>query len=85
MELSNRTPSPRQVRLSGTLDMIRYSTRAFALKLLDGKEIHGVLDRPEMVDALAVYRTRECCSLAKPFTGLPAPSCELTPSTWRKT
>ncbi len=38
-----KTPTPQQVRIVGSLDMIRASTRAFALKLDDGQDIHGVL------------------------------------------
>jgi hypothetical protein len=41
--LSDQTPSPRQVRLVGKLDMVRHSTRSFGLLLADGAEIHGVL------------------------------------------
>ena len=41
--LSDRTPSPRQVRVVGTLDMVRHSTRSFGLVLNSGDEIRGVL------------------------------------------
>lgn len=41
--LSDRTPSPRQVRVVGTLDMVRHSTRSFGLVLDSGDEIRGVL------------------------------------------
>jgi hypothetical protein len=41
--LSDQTPSPRQVRLVGNLDMIRHSTRSFGLLLADGAEVRGVL------------------------------------------
>jgi hypothetical protein len=41
--LSNQTPSPRQVRVVGKLDMVRYSTRSFGLLLDNDDEIHGVL------------------------------------------
>lgn len=41
--LSINTPEPQQVRIVGTLDMIRASTAAFAVKLNDGREIQGVL------------------------------------------
>jgi hypothetical protein len=41
--LSDRTPSPRQVRVVGKLDMVRHSTRSFGLVLDSGDEIRGVL------------------------------------------
>jgi len=41
--LSNLTPSPRQVRVVGKLDMVRHSTRSFALQLDNGEEVKGVL------------------------------------------
>jgi len=41
--LSDQTPSPRQVRLVGKLDMVRHSTRSFGLQLDDGTEIRGIL------------------------------------------
>jgi hypothetical protein len=44
-QMTSTTPPSRQIRLTGTMDMIRYSTKAFALKLADGNEVHGVLDR----------------------------------------
>jgi hypothetical protein len=49
--LSDQTPSPRQVRVVGKLDMVRHSTRSFALLLADGQEIRGVLETrdPELL------------------------------------
>jgi len=41
--LSDQTPSPRQVRIVGKLDMVRHSTRSFGLVLSHGDEVHGVL------------------------------------------
>jgi hypothetical protein len=41
--LSAQTPSPRQIRVVGKLDMVRHSTRSFALMLDRGEEIRGVL------------------------------------------
>jgi len=41
--LSDQTPSPRQVRLVGTLDMVRHSTRSFGLLLDTGEELRGLL------------------------------------------
>ena len=45
--------------------MIRYSTRAFALKLVDGKEIQGVLDGPEMVEDLSKLLNKEIVVVGK--------------------
>ncbi len=42
-ELSAQTPSPRQVRVVGSLDMVRHSTRSFGLVLGGGEEVRGVL------------------------------------------
>jgi hypothetical protein len=42
--LSDQMPAPRQVRVVGKLDMVRHSTRSFALLLADGREIRGVLE-----------------------------------------
>lgn len=63
--LSSSTPPTRQVRLTGTLDMIRYSTKAFALKLADGKEVQGVLDRPELIEALSKYLNKKVVIVGK--------------------
>ena len=41
--LSDQTPSPRQVRIVGKLDMVRHSTRAFELLLSNGETVRGVL------------------------------------------
>jgi hypothetical protein len=41
--MSRNTPEPQQTRVAGTLDMIRSSTNAFAIKLKDGEEVRGVL------------------------------------------
>jgi hypothetical protein len=42
-KLSDMTPSPRQIRIVGKLDMVRHSTRSFALLLADNSEIRGIL------------------------------------------
>jgi hypothetical protein len=42
-EFSSETPNSEPVRIAGTLDMIRASTQAFAVKLESGEEIRGVL------------------------------------------
>ena len=41
--LLEETPRPRRVRVVGTLDMVRASTRAFGLRLDSGEELPGVL------------------------------------------
>jgi hypothetical protein len=41
--LSDRTPTPRQVRIVGKLDMVRHSTRSFELLLSNGDPVRGVL------------------------------------------
>jgi hypothetical protein len=49
--LSDQTPAPRQVRIIGKLDMVRHSTRSFALLLASGQEVRGVLEErdPELL------------------------------------
>jgi hypothetical protein len=42
-QLSAQTPSPRQLRVVGKLDMVRHSTRSFGLVLNGGEEVRGVL------------------------------------------
>ena len=42
--LSDQTPTPRQIRVIGTLDMVRHSTRSFGLLLSDGQEVRGILN-----------------------------------------
>ncbi len=54
-ELSKTTPSSRQIRVTGTLDMIRHSTRSFAIRLQDGTEVHGVLDNYGLIEDLTQY------------------------------
>jgi hypothetical protein len=41
--LSDQTPSPRQIRVVGKLDMVRHSTRSFELLLSNGEAVRGVL------------------------------------------
>jgi hypothetical protein len=65
LELSTRTPNPRAVRIAGTVDMIRYSTRAFALKLQDGKEVHGVLENSELVQHLSQFLNKKAVVVGK--------------------
>ncbi len=42
-QLRDRTPRPRRVRLAGHVDVIRYSTCTFVMRLGDGSEVRGVL------------------------------------------
>jgi hypothetical protein len=42
--LSDQTPTPRQIRVVGKLDMVRHSTRQFGLLLSDGQEVRGFLN-----------------------------------------
>jgi hypothetical protein len=51
-ELTDQTPSPRQVRVVGHLDMIRHSTRSFEMLLQEGNAVRGVLENGEQMDAL---------------------------------
>jgi hypothetical protein len=62
--LSDQMPAPRQVRIVGKLDMVRHSTRCFALLLADGQEIRGVLEGrdPEL---LQKYFGKEITVLGK--------------------
>jgi hypothetical protein len=52
IELGQRTPPPRQVRVIGRLDMIRHSTRTFEMLLDGAKPVRGVLQNNEYMDAL---------------------------------
>ena len=54
-DLSNSTPQSRQIRVTGTLDMIRHSTRSFGLQLDDGTEVHGVAENYELMNSLKEY------------------------------
>lgn len=51
-ELSQRTPSPRQVRVVGHLDMIRHSTRSFEMLLEEGKAVRGILEDGDYMGSL---------------------------------
>ncbi len=67
-ELRDQTPSPRKVRISGRLDMIRVSTKSFELALQKGDRVRGVfgagapeelsalLDQNVLIEGNAVYR-----------------------------
>jgi hypothetical protein len=43
-QLLNKTPHPQSVRVSGRLDLIRYSDRMFVLAMADGQSIKGVAE-----------------------------------------
>ncbi len=62
--LSDRTPTPRQVRVVGKLDMVRHSTRSFGLLLSDGQEVRGVLQDGDP-DLLQQYFGREITVFGK--------------------
>lgn len=56
--LSEDTPSSEPVRVVGTLDMIRASTQAFALKLDDGQEVGGVMIAGDVGESRHLLATR---------------------------
>lgn len=62
--LSAQTPLPRQIRIVGKLDMVRYSTRSFGLVLDRGEEVRGVLQEGDP-DILKRYFGREITVFGK--------------------
>jgi hypothetical protein len=62
--LSEQTPTPRQIRVVGKLDMVRYSTRSFGLLLADGQEVRGVLHEGD-ADVLQRYFGKEITVFGK--------------------
>jgi hypothetical protein len=62
--LSHQTPTPRQVRIVGKLDMVRHSTRSFGLLLADGTEVRGILNDGDP-DLLQRYFGREITIFGK--------------------
>lgn len=52
LELSERTPAARPVRVTGHLDMIRHSTRSFELLLEERRPVRGVLEEATEMDTL---------------------------------
>ena len=56
--LSAATPRPKESRVDGVLDMIRQSTRSFAIKLDDGEEIRGVLLDGDVTQARSLFGKR---------------------------
>ncbi len=55
----------RQIRLAGTLDMIRCSTGAFALRLNNGDEVQCVLDRADLIESLAKHLNKRVVVVGK--------------------
>jgi hypothetical protein len=62
--LSALTPPPRQIRIVGKLEMIRHSTRSFALVLDNGEEVKGVLKEGDP-DLLQHYFGRDITVFGK--------------------
>jgi hypothetical protein len=62
--LSEQTPTPRQIRVVGKLDMVRHSTRSFGLLLADGQEVRGVLHEGD-ADLLQQYFGKEITVFGK--------------------
>jgi hypothetical protein len=56
--LNRVTPVPHQVRVVGTLDMIRASTQGFGLKLDDGSELSGIYEHGDISDLQPLFRKR---------------------------
>ena len=52
IELSERTPASRPVRVTGHLDMIRHSTRSFELLLEERRPVRGILEDAAEMDTL---------------------------------
>jgi len=65
IRLADRTPQPRQIRLTGLLDMIRHSTRSFGLKMDDGDEVRGVLETNEQTEALKQFLGKKLLVLGR--------------------
>lgn len=63
-ELGSRIPSPRQVRLVGTVDMVRHSTRSLGLRLNNGEEIRCSVVTDD-VAGLGEFLNRELTVLGK--------------------
>lgn len=89
--LTRAIPQPMQVRVAGTLDMIRDSTSAFALRLDDGSELQGVLLEGDVrgiaellgarvvVEGIAVFRPSSNVLRIEARRVIPAP---LAPAVW---
>src|SRR5439155_10482257 len=59
------TPPSRQVRLAGVLDMIRYSTRSFSVRVESGEEIRGVMESAESLERLREFFGKPVLVLAR--------------------
>jgi len=64
-QLSDRTPAPQEARVVGVLDMVRYSTRTFALKMADGSEVRGVLEQAEQIESIGRLLNRKVLVLGR--------------------
>ncbi|HEX3966373.1 MAG TPA: hypothetical protein VHW70_00270 [Edaphobacter sp.] len=62
--LSSRIPSPRQIRLVGRIDMVRWSTRSMAIQVADGTEYRCAVISEDIGD-LGQYGGREVTVLGK--------------------
>jgi len=65
ISLSETTPESRQVRVAGTLDMIRISTRTFGLRLDDGSHVHCIAESIDLMDILIKHLGRKVLVLGK--------------------
>jgi len=54
----NETPKPQRVRLAGKLDMIRGSSRSFAIKTDDNQEIRGIFTEGDMAQLAPLFQKR---------------------------
>ncbi len=63
-EFREATPPPQRVRVVGTLDMVRPSTRSFAMHLDDGQQVRGFLVSGSIEDA-AVHLGRRVLVLGR--------------------
>jgi hypothetical protein len=62
--LSSRIPTPRQIRLVGKIDMVRWSTRSMAIRVEDGSEYRCAVINDEIGD-LGQYGGQEVTLLGK--------------------
>jgi hypothetical protein len=62
--LSSRIPPPRQIRLVGKIDMVRWSTRSMAIRVEDGTEYRCAVINEEVGD-LGQYGGHEVTVLGK--------------------
>jgi hypothetical protein len=67
---TGRTLQPRQVRVTGVLDMIRHSSRSFLLKLEDGTEVRGAVKTREQVEELKQFLGKKLLVLGRAVYGV---------------